>query len=105
MKNYLIVLFVFFLTSCGNQQQNQNQSTEMSDSMRLKLLQEKKQRLDQGKSNGKNVNIDSINWSNIRFTPFIPPYPELGNEGVALLETKITAIISKFGVSSDVSNP
>jgi hypothetical protein len=106
MKKTIVIFISIFTLSCGNNtQQAKVDSNEMSDSARAKLLQEKKERLQGTQSTGNINDTTTINWGDIRFTPFIPPYPELGDEGIAFLENKISSMVTKFGVSSNVGNP
>lgn len=98
MKKIVYFGILLILFSCGNKK-----STEMTDEQREKLLQSKKERLTQG--NTDTLDISKIQWGDIRFTPLVPPYPELGNDGAAIIENKINSIISKFGITGNVSNP
>lgn len=98
MKKIVYFGILLILFSCGNKK-----STEMTDEQREKLLQAKKERLTQGKSD--TLDISKIQWGDIRFTPLVPPYPELGNDGAAIIENKINSIVSKFGITGNVSNP
>ena len=77
----------------------------MSEQERDKLLKEKKERLINTSNQSKEVDISKIEWGDIRFTPFVPPYPELGIEGVSLIENKINTIVSKYGVTGNIGNP
>lgn len=107
MKNTICIFFVSLLFSCNNQSgKTNNTSSEISDQERDKLLQEKKAKLSglEGSADGY-INDSTIEWGDIRFTPFVPPYPELGNEGIALIENKINSMVSKFGITGNVGNP
>lgn len=74
----------------------------MSDQERDKLLTEKKDRLT---NNPNTTDTAKIEWGDIRFTPLVPPYHELGDEGVALIANKINTIVSKYGITGNVGNP
>lgn len=98
MKKIIYLGMLLILFSCGNKK-----STEITDEQREKLLQAKKERLTNGKND--TLDISQIQWGDIRFTPLVPPYPELGNDGAAIIENKINALVSKFGITGNVSNP
>jgi hypothetical protein len=106
MKHILIAVFLILLLSCENNNSTEytnNNSSEMTDDEREKLLKEKKERL----SSDQNYGDDTfdINWGDIRFTALVPEYPDLGREGIALLENKINAMVAKYGVTGNVGNP
>lgn len=105
MKKILYLIVSLVMISCNNTNQQPNETYEHSDSARAKLLNEKKQRLTQGQETVSAIDISRIDWSDIRFTPFVPPYPDLGNEGTILIENKINSIVSKFGISGNFGNP
>lgn len=105
MKRIMFLIFSVFVISCGNNQLPKDVSNEISDSARTKLLEEKKERLEGKQSGESNNSSTNIEWGDIQFTPFIPPYPALGSEGIALLENKINSLITKFGVASMGGNP
>ena len=91
MKKILYFIILTLIVSCNNNSSdiNTSSSTEMSDQQREQLLIEKKQRLEQTQSNSDNIPLSQIEWGDISFTPYIPPYPELGNEGIAMMEIKL----------------
>lgn len=105
MKKIFYIIIILTITSCNNTNKNQKDPNEMSDSKRAKLLQEKKQRLTNGQATSGTIDVAKIEWGDIRFTPFVPPYPDLGDEGTILIENKINSIVSKFGISGNVGNP
>jgi hypothetical protein len=105
MKKILYLIVSLVMISCNNTNQQPNETYEHSDSARAKLLNEKKQRLTQGQETVSAIDISRIDWGDIRFTPFVPPYPDLGNEGTILIENKINSIVSKFGISGNFGNP
>ena len=105
MKKIFYVIIAVAIISCNNTNQHPKDSNELSDSARAKLLEEKKQRLTQGQAPDGHIDTSTIEWGDIRFTPLVPPYPDLGDEGVVLIENKINSMLSKFGVTGDVGNP
>lgn len=106
MRKVFYFISLILIASCNNKPSDNNtNSTGISDQEREKLLQEKKQRLEQTQSNNANVTLSQIECGDIRFTPYIPPYPELGNEGIAILENKINSLVSKFGITGSAGNP
>ena len=105
MKKIFYVIIVVFITSCNTTNQEQKDSNELSDSVREKLLEEKKQRLTQAQTTVSAFDASKIELGDIRFTPLVPPYPDLGKEGVVLIENKINSIVSKFGITGNVGNP
>lgn len=106
MKKIIFLFLSAFVISCGNNnQQSKIESNEISDSVREKLLQEKKERLEVMQRDESNDSSLTIDFGDIRFTPFVPPYPALGSEGIAMLENKINSLITKFGVASMGGNP
>ncbi len=104
MKNTIYISLMLLLFSCNNQ--SPKTTPEISEQEREKLLQEKKAKLSEtkGEANG-NIDASTIEWGDIRFTPFVPPYPELGNEGIGLVENKINSLVSKYGITGNVGNP
>lgn len=104
MKSIAYIILAFaIITSCNSS--SKDESNEMSDSERAKLLEEKKEKLLLSQDGESSTDYKNIEWGKIQFTPFIPPYPELGDEGVTLLTNKITALVSKFGISGNSGNP
>ncbi len=105
MKKILYLSFVSIIVACSNNNQETKDPNDLSDSARAKLLEEKKQRLSQNETADNKIDPKNINWGEIRFTPFVPPYPELGSEGIAVIENKINSMISKYGMAGNVGNP
>jgi hypothetical protein len=105
MKKIFYVIIAVAIISCNNTNQHPKDSNDLSDSTRAKLLEEKKQRLTQGQATDGHIDASKIEWGDIRFTPFVPLYPDLGHEGVVLIENKINSMVSKFGVTGDEGNP
>lgn len=105
MKYIIFLIFTITIFSCGSRDSTQQTGDVISDSLRAQLLEEKKQRLSRSGIIQDTFDYKNINWGDIQFTPYVPPYPELGNEGVNLLESKITSLIAKFGISGNTGNP
>lgn len=86
--------------SCSSPQDNRETN---QDKEREQLLEEKKQRLEGNKSdlNQKSEIIPLV----IRFNPFVPPYHDLGEEGIKLIENRLSNIIAQYGVSGNSSDP
>jgi hypothetical protein len=100
MKKIFYVSMLVFLVSCGNSEKKKN---DITDQERDKLLREKKERLTKDMSGMQSVS--NIEWGSIRFTPYVPPYPDLGKEGIAIIENKINSLVSKYGAAGSVGNP
>lgn len=105
MKKIYIISFITLLIACNNRQQETVEKQDISDAERERLLEEKKQRIASKQNPEENIHYVNIEWGTIRFTPYIPPYPDLGNEGTSLLENKINALVSKFGITGNTGNP
>jgi hypothetical protein len=105
MKSFLYSFFLLVFLSCGNNNPPSTLTHEISEQEREKLLQEKKARLSNNQNESSGFDLSQIEWGNIRFTPLVPPYPDLGSEGATLIENKINAIVSKYGVTGNVGNP
>lgn len=100
MKKIFYVSMLVFLVSCSN---SEKKKTDISDQERDSLLREKKERLTKDVPNMQSVS--NIEWGSICFTPYVPPYPDLGEEGIAIIENKINYMVSKYGAAGSVGNP
>jgi len=106
MKNIFYTITALFMLSCGNNTTQTKADSDISNQEREKLLKEKKERLISGNNQSMiSEDFKDVSWGNVRFSPFVPPYPNLGDEGVALIENKINALVTKFGITGKVGNP
>jgi hypothetical protein len=101
MKYFISTIIVILLIGCNSGDKKGNDIT-LSDSVREKMLAEKKQRIQKA---DKSDSIGNINWGDIRFTPYVPNYPGMDEDGVKLIENKLQQSISKVGIGSSVGNP
>ena len=99
---YLNVLLLALIFSC-NSPENKAQKEDMSDSEREVLLQQKKIRILNGSPTGSDTSTPAP--LEIRFTPYVPGYPDLGEDGIRLIETRLSNLIAKYGVASRASDP
>ena len=95
-KNYYCFFFVLILASCNNNQNN-------LDKEREKLLQEKKERIENNLSDTKSKSDTS--QLIINFSPYVPAYPSLDEDGISIIENRLTRIISRYGVTKNTSDP
>lgn len=103
---YLFMILGFVILSCTNQEPQLPSNSEYSDSERAKLLEDKKNRLSQNKQNSSvEISQEEVNLGDILFTPYVPPYPSLGNEGITMIENKISTLVAKYGITSSAGNP
>ena len=97
-----ILITCFIVASCTSPFKN-DKLIGFTERERDSLLREKKIRL-------RGINNDTLEVISdpkleIKFTPIIPAYPDLGQEGVKLIENKLTSIISKYTVSGSAQDP
>jgi hypothetical protein len=101
MKHLLLAtLFLTFLFACNNAKKDDlhGKSTDNDDAFsgRQSTNTSLKQNLDSSKG---------VYNLTVKFTPFIPQYPDLGESGKKLLSTRLNAAISKIGYGGDGANP
>jgi len=97
MKNLIsFCIILIFLVSCNNQ--------KLQDKERVKLLKDKKERIENNTVLKLKKKQDSAQLI-IKFTPYVPDYPGLGLEGVKLIESKLTNIISQYGNTGNLGDP
>lgn len=101
MKQFLVVsLFITLLFACNNAKKDDllEKSTGNGDAF----------------SGGQSTNssgkqsFDTAKGKyslTVKFTPFIPEYPDLGESGKKLLTTRLNAAVSKIGYGGDGANP
>ncbi|MBM3187049.1 MAG: hypothetical protein FJZ67_12175, partial [Bacteroidetes bacterium] len=95
MKNIFPICILFFSLSC--QQQN-----EVKDPF------ERANRTDSDNSNEDNliINGDTVSFnSSFKLNVYIPENQDLGLDGGKLIETRLVAAMSKFGISGTGANP
>jgi len=102
IKSILIagtVAFAFFLPGCGN---------SSSDDLKNKPLDESGAFASGDDMEGKEASEQDLEGEyklSVKFTPYIPDYPDLGESGKQLMATRLNAAISKVGYGGDGANP
>jgi len=102
MKYILCFLIATATISCNFFSDKQNDA--LDDKQREKLLSEKKQRLIANHIKDSSL-ASNVNWGDIRFTPFVPAYAGLSEQGQRYIENKIQQAIAQVGIGSSVGNP
>lgn len=90
------------MTSCS-ESVKKDQQNELTEKERDSLLKEKNIRL--AKVNSDNFSDSTEPTIRIKFTPIVPFYPSLGEDGVKLIESRLSSIISKYTISANANDP
>lgn len=115
-NTFFNILFISILlfSSCDNSEKKQvddNGKTANSQENKEIKTQSTTSAFEEGQTTTKSGNTNStadISGKynlNIKLTPFIPDYPDLGSAGKQLLATRINAAVSKIGFGGDGANP
>jgi hypothetical protein len=104
MNKIILASTILFLSLCCC-----NNNTEKKDELNAKTNTqsnafESGQTTNASEANN-NAGVTGEYSLNIKLTPFIPDYPELGNEGKKLLAARINSAVSKIGFGGDGANP
>jgi hypothetical protein len=104
MNKIILASIILFLSLCCC-----NNNSENKDELNAKTNTQSN-----AFETGQNTNASEANNNegvtgeyslNIKLTPFIPDYPDLGSSGKQLLATRINAAVSKIGFGGDGANP
>jgi len=98
----ILLVFLLGITACNNPQNN-HQQNQLTDKQREQLLKEKKKKIAVGHTDS--TEKTALPKLEIQFTPYVPAYPDLGEEGLKIIQSRLSNIIAKFGVSGNPSDP
>jgi hypothetical protein len=103
IRSLIVVILAFILlimqTSCGNgggeqTTKSKDVSSAFGDGASVSVSEE-----------GKKTRSAGDYSLSIKFTPFIPDYPDLGSSGKQLLSARLNAAVAKIGFGGDGANP